>query len=139
MALKKGWQLLDSKGSDDDKCGKRLLPQRTAKLESNLTGVDYITSFYLYKNWRMHTTSWGRPLMVLFRNVPGHNRTKIEPIWFFTNFGSTMSKYTVGIRKNRKKSLKTHSWIMVKLTSWVRPKDVPLQMRPLALHIGPYR
>ena len=28
-------------------------------------------------------------------------------------------------------------WIMVKFTSWVRPKDVP-QMRPLALHIGPY-
>ena len=27
---------------------------------------------------------------------------------------------------------------MVKLTSWVRPKDAPLWMRPLALHIGPY-
>ena len=28
---------------------------------------------------------------------------------------------------------------MVKLTSWVRPMDVALQMRPLELHIGPYR
>ena len=27
---------------------------------------------------------------------------------------------------------------MVKLTPWVRPKDVPLQMRPLVLHIAPY-
>ena len=27
---------------------------------------------------------------------------------------------------------------MAQLTSWVRPKDVPLQMRPLVLHIGPY-
>ena len=27
---------------------------------------------------------------------------------------------------------------MVKLTSGVRPKDVPLRMRPLSLHIGPY-
>ena len=26
---------------------------------------------------------------------------------------------------------------MVKLTSWVGPKDTPLRMRPLALHIGP--
>ena len=102
MALRKGWQLLDSKSSDDDKCGKRLLPQGTAKLECNLTGVDYITSFCLYKNWRMHTWSY------FGRNVPGHNRTKIGPITFFTNFGSTMSKYTVGIRKNIKKSLKTH-------------------------------
>ena len=27
---------------------------------------------------------------------------------------------------------------MVKLTSSVRPKDVPLKMRPLVLYIGPY-
>ena len=27
---------------------------------------------------------------------------------------------------------------MVKLMSWVRPKDFPLQMPPLVLHIGPY-
>ena len=27
---------------------------------------------------------------------------------------------------------------MVKFTSWVRPKDVLLRMRPFALHIGPY-
>ena len=25
------------------------------------------------------------------------------------------------------------------MTSWVRPKDVPIKMRPLALHIGPHR
>ena len=28
---------------------------------------------------------------------------------------------------------------MVKLTSWVRPKDVPVPMHPLALHIGPWQ
>ena len=27
---------------------------------------------------------------------------------------------------------------MIKLTFWVCPKDVPLRMRPLALHTGPY-
>ena len=27
---------------------------------------------------------------------------------------------------------------MVKLPSWLRPKDVPLRMGPLVLHIGPY-
>ena len=25
---------------------------------------------------------------------------------------------------------------MIKSTSWIRPKDAPLRMRPLALHIG---
>ena len=27
---------------------------------------------------------------------------------------------------------------MVKFTSLVRPKNIPLEMRPLVLHIGPY-
>ena len=39
-----------------------------------------------------HTTSQGRPLMMLFgRDVPDHDRTKIGRVRFLTYFGSAMS------------------------------------------------
>ena len=72
------------------------------------------------------------------RDVPDHNRTKIGRIRFLTYFDRAISDRQLESEKIEKIPWKTTLWIMIKLTSWVRPKDAPLRMRPLALHIGLY-
>ena len=57
---------------------------------------------------------------------------------FLTNFGSTISDIQLESGKIKKNPLKLILWIMVKLTSWGRLKDVQLQVHSLGLHIGPY-
>ena len=57
---------------------------------------------------------------------------------FLTNFGSTISDIQLESGKIKKNPLKLILWIMVKLTSWGRLKDVQLQVHSLGLHIRPY-
>ena len=77
--------------------------------------------------------------MVLFRSRrPGPYRTKIGRIRFLTYFGSALSDMQLESGKIEKNLQKSILWIMVKLTSCVRPKDVLVRMHRLALHIGPY-
>ena len=72
------------------------------------------------------------------RDFPDQNRTKIGRIKILSGFWQYNVWYTTEIKKNRKIPWKLILWIMVTLTSRVRPNDVPLRMPPLALHIGPY-
>ena len=71
-------------------------------------------------------------------DVPDHNRTKIGHVRFLTYFGSTIADIQLESGKIKKIPCKPILWVMVKLTSWVRAKDVPLWMRPWTLNIGPY-
>ena len=66
------------------------------------------------------------------------NKTKVGRIRFLTYFGSALSDMQLESGNIEKNPLKSILWILVKLASLVRPKNVPLRMRPFPLHIEPY-
>ena len=64
---------------------------------------------WLQINPSQHTTSRGRPLIVLFcGDVPDHNRTKIGRIKFLIYYGSVMSDKHLVSGNTENISLKTY-------------------------------
>ena len=61
-------------------------------------------------------------------DVPEHNRTKIGRIRFLNYFGSAMSDLHLGSGNIEKFPRKPILWVMIKLMSWGRPKDVTLRV-----------